>query len=175
MSARTIRRTFASSVVVTLAAIPACVVQTAPPPRGGPPVAQPGPRGSDPGPQPTETTPTQSQPTVVANPPRPGMEPTTPPTTPPPAEPAKYERHWTVTRQGDKCMAYTDVSCPKNATCNPPPPTAYTCTAEITATKPMKIVQWANTVGCHVEAEAPPCPPKTMCEPPRPRAVTCPQ
>jgi hypothetical protein len=171
MSARLLRRTFASPFVVTLAAIPAaCIVQSAPPSRTGPPPSdrQPGPRTSEPA-QPTPApTPAQSEPTVMANPPRPGTEQATP-------EPAKTERHWTVSRQGDKCLAYTDVTCPKNATCNPPPPTAYACTPEITATQPMKIVQWANTTGCHVETPAPPCPPRKMCEPPRPRAVTCPQ
>ncbi len=101
----------------------------------------------------------------MSNPPRPGPEQATP---------ATSERHWTVTRQGDTCQAYTDVTCPKNATCNPPPPSAYACSPEITPTQPMKIVQWANTTGCHVETPAPPCPPKKMCEPPRPRAVTCP-
>ena len=180
MSARLLRRTFASPFVITLAAIPACVVQSAPPSRGGP---TPGPRQDGPREsRPAENTPAQTEPTVVSNPPRPGTEQPTPPprviSNPPGPKqdaPAQYERHWTVMKIGDKCQAYTDTTCPRGATCNPPPPTDYACTPEVTATQPMKIVQWANTTGCHVETAAPPCPPKKMCEPPRPRAVTCPQ
>ncbi len=172
MSARTIRRTFASSFVVTLATVPAaCVVQSAPPPRSGPPMTQPGPQTSEPA-QPTPADPGPTTPQVISNPPPPGAEQATPPK---PEAPAKTERHWTVMKIGGKCRAYVQVACPAGAICNPPPPTDYACTPEITDAAPMKIVQWANTTGCHVETPAPPCPPQTMCNPPRPRAVTCPQ
>lgn len=133
-------------------------------------MSQPGPRTSEP----AQPTPTQTEPTVMSNPPRPGPDQTTTPPVQQGEQPATYERHWTVMKSDGKCQAYTDVTCPKNATCNPPPPTAYACTPEITPTQPMKIVQWANTTGCHVETPAPPCPPRKMCEPPRPRAVACP-
>ena len=171
MSARFLRRTFASPFVITLAAIPAaCVVQSAPPPRSGPPPGerQPPPPPSEPA-QPTPADPGPTRPVVISNPPRPGTEQATPPK----EEPAKFERHWTVMKLDGKCLAYAQTSCPAGASCNPPPPSNYACTPEVT--DGMKIVQWANTTGCHVETPAPPCPPKTMCNPPRPRAVTCPQ
>ncbi|MEO7093465.1 MAG: hypothetical protein ABI175_09455 [Polyangiales bacterium] len=167
MSVRSLRRTFATPFVVTLAAIPACVVQSAPP-RSGPPVSQPAPQPSEPA-QPTPAQPTDTKVVAISNPPRPGTEQATPPK----EEPAKFERHWTVMKLDGKCLAYAQSSCPAGATCNPPPPSNYTCTPDVT--DGMKIVQWANTVGCHVETPAPPCPPKTMCNPPRPRAVPCPQ
>jgi hypothetical protein len=168
MSARLLRRTFASPFVVTLAAIPAaCVTQSAPPSRSGPPPGdrRPAPQTSEP----AQPTPVRGETTVMSNPPRPGIEQATPPN----EEPAKVERHWTVMKLDGKCLAYAQTSCPAGATCNPPPPSNYACTPDVT--DGMKIVQWANTTGCHVETPAPPCPPKTMCNPPRPRAVTCPQ
>ena len=85
MSARTVRRTFASSFVITLAAVPAaCIVQSAPPSRGGPPpVSQPGPQPTEQA-QPAQPTPAEPTVGVVSNPPRPGTEQATP-------EPAKFD------------------------------------------------------------------------------------
>lgn len=176
MSVRQQRRTFASPFVLTLAAIPAaCMVQSAPPRGGGqmqpgPTTAQPtqpmapGP-GSEGQPQrPVEGGPTAPPPTIISNPP--------PPTT---AVKATSESHWTVMKQGDKCLAYVKVSCPPNAMCNPPPPRAYACTPEITPTAPLKIVQHTGAEFCEVETEPMQCPPNVMCNPPPPTRVACPK
>jgi hypothetical protein len=174
MSARFQRRTFAAPFVVTLAG---CMVQSAPPPRE--PRAYPQPQ---PSPQPAP------QPTVMSNPPRPGVEqsqPTPPPTVisnPPrpgaeqsPPAPTAGESHWTVMKQGNRCVAYVKTSCPAGAMCNPPPPTDYACTADITPKTPLKIVRWAGQATCVVEPEPMSCPPQATCNPPRPRQVSCPQ
>jgi len=173
MSARTLRRTFASPFVVTLAALPGCMMQSAPPRS-----------------QPSQMQPAQPSPPVtnIANPPRPANdEPaTSPPPAPPPtvianpprpqtAQAATYERHWTVMRRGDKCEVYEDATCPPNATCNPPPPRAYACTQEVTQDVPLKIVQYTGSTTCQVERAPMKCPPKVMCNPPPPQKVTCPQ
>ena len=149
MSARTLRRTFASPFVVTLAALPGCMMQSAPPRS-----------------QPSQMQPAQPSPPVtnIANPPRPQT-----------AQAATYERHWTVMRRGDKCEVYEDATCPPNATCNPPPPRAYACTQEVTQDVPLKIVQYTGSTTCQVERAPMKCPPKVMCNPPPPQKVTCPQ
>ncbi len=179
MSVRTLRRTFASPFVITLAAIPAaCMVQSPPPRGGGQPVptteqqSRPQPteggamrqqgaeQGREQGPTTAPTAPT----TVISNPPRPGAEQVAPTT----------DRRWTVTRDGNKCQAFVKVSCPPNTMCNPPPPQAYACTPEIVQGSSMKIVQWAGQLTCQVEPEPMKCPAGATCNPPRPRQVSCP-
>jgi hypothetical protein len=51
-------------------------------------------------------------------------------TTPP--EP-KAKQTWNVRKQGDTCYAHEPVSCPKNATCNPPAPMMMPCPPEATS------------------------------------------
>ena len=187
MAARLVRRTFATPFVVTLAALPAaCVVQPASAPSAYPTPATASPGTTAPGPSRpgvVETQPATGQPTVVSNPPRPGVEPAPPaPPAPPKTAPAPtYERHWTVSNYNNTCSAFEPVDCPKPvagkpvATCNPPPPRPYTCTPEITASTPLKIVQHVGQTACFVEQGPMQCPPNMMCNPPPPRRVDCPQ
>lgn len=199
MAARSPRRTFAAPFVVTLAAVPACYVDsTTPPPR------QPQPVVSAPQPEPD----TGGE-TVMANPPRPTPAPEpTPATTPPtkagggavvqtggtattPASPAPsapptattypFDQRWTVTKSGTGCLAYAQVDCPKPAkkgdpvpTCNPPPPMAIACPDGVTASASVTVVQYANQSECMVEPAPVKCPPNVMCNPPPPRKVACP-
>ena len=141
MAARTPRRSFAAPFVVTLAAVPACYVQSSAPPPQPQPVAQP----ADP------------HPVVVTNPPRPqpaastswhvyktqdGCEaivnvecPAGASCNPPP--PSKVEcptgiamdKPMTVVTQGDgTCIvAREPPACPPHAMCNPPRPQTVTC------------------------------------------------
>jgi len=175
MSARFQRRTFAAPFVLTLAG---CMVQSAPPSRPPPqePHMNPPPPNDTPA---TETTPPPTTgPTtgVISNPPRPGAEQQTPDQAQPkPPKPDTYEAHWTVMKQGDRCVAYVKTSCPPGAMCNPPPPTDYVCTADITPQSPLKIERRAGQATCIVEPEPMNCPPNTMCNPPRPRQVACPR
>jgi len=178
------RRSFLTPFVVTLAAAPACFVQSATPPSQ--PVVQ-----SDPG-QPTETDPRPVQPptqapTIIANPPRPQSQPEPPPptqdsapvatyTNPPPPGLPGTGRAWMVTKtsQGCRAMVMNTGGCPPNAMCNPPPPHAYAC---IDGEKyPVKVVQPTAEV-CQVEADPPPpCPRNAKCKPaPPPHVVPCPK
>jgi hypothetical protein len=168
MAARTPRRSFATPFVVTLAAAPACYVQSAPPPAEPVPQQQAAPAtvvANPPRPQPTP---------AVTNPPRPVEPPaTTVVTNPPrPTGPAAGTT-WHVFKTKDGCEAALDVSCPKGATCNPPPPQKYDCEG-LSIGKPITIVSEGEGI-CHVQPEPVHCPPGAMCNPPRPRRVACPQ
>lgn len=182
MSVRTLRRTFASPFVLTLATIPAaCMVQSAPPRGGGQPPQQ---QSYPTDPQQPQQQPDQSMqrpaeamphqgveqtqgptPSPMSNPPRPGAEQATAPS---------GDRHWTVMKQGDRCVSHAKAVCPPNAMCNPPPPKAYACTPEVTQNAPLKIVQWAGQKTCQIETEPMNCPRNASCNPPRPQQVTCP-
>jgi len=50
-------------------------------------------------------------------------------TTPPDPTP---KQSWNVSKQGDACYAHVPMSCPKNATCNPPAPMMMPCPPEET-------------------------------------------
>jgi hypothetical protein len=176
------RRSFLTPFVVTLAAAPACFVQSATPPSQ--PVVQ-----SDPG-QPTESDPRPVQPptqapTIIANPPRPQVPPQPPASPPPDDRPVTSTRppapqlpgndaSWMVTKSSQGCRAQTmnTGGCPPNAMCNPPPPHAYAC---IEGEKyPVKVVRHGEV--CQVETDPqPPCPRNAKCKPvPPPHVVPCP-
>lgn len=161
MSARTLRRTFATPFVVTIAA---CTMQSGPAPsrpmgtaqhpgHGDP--AQPGPASSGGLPaRPDERAQMGTQGTAQTD---------------------TSERRWTVSRQGGTCMAYTKVECPPNAACNPPRPTEYTCTADIAEGTSINIVRVAGSATCMIERPPISCPPNVMCNPPPPQQVACPR
>lgn len=163
MAARTPRRSFATPFVVTLAAAPACYVQSAPPkaPQPAPTqTAQPDPAPA-PGPGP-----------VVVNPPRPQPTPTTEPASPPPVAPMSQK--WSVYRAKDGCMAAVQVTCPPGTMCNPPPPFKYECPSNVSLDKPVTVKSSPDGQSCYVEYPPVKCPPNVACNPPRPTPVTCP-
>ena len=199
MAARSVRRSFASPFVVTLAAaLPtACYVQPGPPVRssgggggGSPQVTtdENAPNHTNP-PRPTgETVPNQQTPdhsttnagaeqapagggktVVIANPPRPA-----------PAPVAKQDRRWTVTKASGTCSAYSNSTCPEppagqpRPSCNPPPPMKYACPAVMTENM-ITVVQFAGQKDCQIEYPPIKCPPNAMCNPPPPQKVACPQ
>src|SRR5687768_13564858 len=147
MAARTPRRSFATPFVVTLAAAPACYVQSGPPPQGPPPQ-----------PQPTQTAqpqPEQARPPVIVSPPMP-TQPTTEPSTPPAPPPTQQNQSqkWTVykAQTGGGCMAAFKVECQPKATCNPPPPFKYECPPNVSLEKPITVATYDGT-SCFVEFE----------------------
>ncbi len=174
MAARTPRRTFATPFVITLAAIPACYVQSAPQqPQPQPqPVAQPQPQPSD------------SHPVVVVNPPRPQPDPQPQPQPQPDPQPNPSVIHnpprpqaptsWHVYKTASGCEAAVNVECPTGATCNPPPPQKYDCPPGIVMGKPLTVVA-VNNSQCIVEQPPPSCPPGAVCNPPRPKPFPCPK
>lgn len=192
MAARTPRRSFAAPFVVTLAAVPACYVQTSPGP-SGPPPSQPPPTQTA---EPAQPTPPPPGP-VVANPPRPTQPPPSQPSTPPPYRPdprptqppptqtstppppvqQAQESRWSLfkSNDGSGCMAAIKVECQPKATCNPPPPFKVACPDGISLDKPVTVVTQDGGASCFVEFEMPKCPPGTACNPPRPRPVACPK
>jgi hypothetical protein len=161
MSARILRRTFAAPFVVTLGA---CTMQT-----GGPPPSRPVGTAQHPGhgdpPDPSDPNRLQPRPDERVQ-----MA-----AAPSPQQTDTSERHWTVSRQGGTCMAYTKVSCPPNAVCNPPRPTEYACTADLAEGGSMNIVRRAGSATCLVEVAPPSCPQGMSCNPPPPRQVACPR
>jgi hypothetical protein len=152
MSVRTLRRTFAAPFVVTMAG---CMVQSgsAPPPRGPGPGPRPGPVSTAPPPdradRPGDVVQGERKPTHAAS--------------------------WTVMKQGETCKAYVNASCPANATCNPPPPTDYACTPQVSQNAPMKIIRHNGSETCQIDTGPMNCPPNVMCNPPPPQQVTCPK
>ncbi len=175
MSARALRRTFGTPFVLTLAAIPACVTTSAPPP------SQPT-RGHEPGhvnpPKPRAEPPWQEAvnaetppPSVVENPPRPSTEQQTPTTSSPP----RGYREWRVSKSSGACTAMVKVNCPDGAMCNPPPPAKYDCPSFMADNDRIDVIQRTEKAECYVDHGDPKCPPNTTCNPPRPQKVACPQ
>jgi hypothetical protein len=89
-------------------------------------------------------------------------------TTPPEPKP---QQTWNVSRSGDQCYAHQPISCPKNATCNPPAPMMMPCPPE----KPdgsFKVVSFdgkscfledgTTTVTCPTYDYVPPPPPPAI-------------
>ena len=169
MAARTPRRSFATPFVITLAAAPACYVQSTPGPSGPTTTTT----TSAP---PTTTNPTPDQPQtqgppttgpgpVVVNPPMPQSQPAAPPNT-----------KWTVFKQADgACMAAFKVECQPKATCNPPPPFKYECPQNVSLEKAITVASNADGSACFVDYGPVSCPPNTACNPPRPTPVACPK
>jgi hypothetical protein len=166
MAARTPRRSFATPFVITLAAAPACYVQSSPAP-SQPPQQQP--TTAEPAPQPQPTAPPQSQtpPPVIVNPPMPQTQP--------PAQTVPPNAKWTVFKQGDSCMAAEKVTCQPKATCNPPPPFKYECPQNVSIENSITVASNADGTACVVEYAPVKCPPNTACNPPRPTPVACPK
>lgn len=202
MSARLVRRTFASPFVVTLAAaaIPAaaCYVQPSPgpqAPRGGTTT-----QGADhdedaPGhvnpPRPTSGDPAANMPAGDPKTTTAGAE-QAPPRAPAPVvianpprpatlQASKTDRTWTVTRAAGMCSAFMETSCPKPApgkaapTCNPPPPKAYACLPDLADGGKATIVLFAGQTECQIQPLPMNCPPNAICNPPPPQKVACPQ
>ncbi|MFN0246514.1 MAG: hypothetical protein ACKV2T_06375 [Kofleriaceae bacterium] len=203
MSARALRRSFATPFVLTLAAVPACVVSSPPPSspqttRSGPAHDEPD-HANPPAPQPeTQTAPTQAPPTVVANPPRPQEAPAntrvndqvkntanTSSTTVAQTEPAITDkasapkargyREWSVTKANGTCKSMVKVSCPEGAICNPPPPAKYECPKFMADNDKIAVIQRTEKAECYVDHGDFTCPPAASCNPPRPQQLTCPK
>lgn len=156
MAARTPRRSFATPFVVTLAAAPACYVQSTPPQ------------------QPQQVQPAQSQP-QPGQPDRPPVTVVNPPMPQAPAATTPNQK-WSVYKQPDGvCMASIKVTCKPGTMCNPPPPQKYDCPANVSLDKPVTVASSADGMACFVEYPAAACPPNVACNPPRPTPVTCPK
>ena len=172
MSARSPRRTFAASFVVTLAAAPACVTTPPPPPPNNPPgPTEPVAGGPDVRDHRDEPADPARRP--VENPPAPSP----PQDTPPPSS----ERRWVLEMHDGKCTTRANASCPPQEpgkpmrTCNPPAPQPYTCLAGMTEGASLSIVQWAGAKDCVIPPPQVNCPKGAMCNPPPPRPVACPR
>jgi hypothetical protein len=167
MAARTPRRSFATPFVVTLAAAPACYVQSSPGP------TQPAPQQ----PPPTQTTQAQPDqqppPTVMVNPPRPTPDTAAPAQPTQPATTQTSGDKWTIFQTPNGCQAAVKTECPKGVMCNPPPPIAYACPANTTL--PLTLVSYDGGQTCSAEVQAVKCPEGAICNPPRPRSYPCPK
>lgn len=161
-SSRTPRRSFAAPLVMTIAAIPACLVTSKPPPSNQPEPQVRDHRKGD------ETT------TVThENPPRPDSVEHTPT---PDQQAPDHDRKWTVMiDQAGACTAMGEMSCPANATCNPPPPSMVACPSGITVDRPVQIWASAGSNDCYITVAAAKCPAKATCNPPPPQKTACPQ
>jgi outer membrane biosynthesis protein TonB len=188
MASRTPRRSFATPFVVTLVAVPACYVQSAPPPSTGPqpPPAQTAEPAQPPPPatQPTDPQTPPTRPPVIVNPPRPTPTPQPAPTpppqpqpqpTPPPQPTQTAQQQWTVFKGKDGCLAAIKVECQPNATCNPPPPFKYACPEKLSVDKPITLTSSDGGATCFYYAPMPACPKGAMCNPPPPRQLACPK
>lgn len=195
MSARIVRRSFASPFVVTLAAaLPAaaCYVQPAPTRPANTTsttgtASEHGTAGTD---EPGHTNPPRPQQPPMTNMPNTtnaGVEQAANPNTtvisnpPRPAPAPKVDLRWAVTRAAGTCTAHAKVTCPTAPAgqpapmCNPPPPTAYTCGSTMTADGTTNIVQFAGQTECQIEHPPMKCPAGAICNPPPPQKVACPQ
>jgi hypothetical protein len=203
MSSRTPRRAFAASFVITMAALPACRVQTvdhraAPPPppadtTGGDTVDH----RNDPPPPPdngggdtvdhrNDGHADPNQDTVdhrgASADQTGGTADPTGPMRPGPVQadvPAGTELSWVLVKQGDgTCVAAVETHCAPGhpGSCNPPAPRPYACPANltITADRPIHIVKPAASTECILRIDAAPCHPGATCNPPPPRKAACP-
>ena len=172
---RTPRRAFAAPLVMTIAALPACVVASSKPGTGN----QPEPHvrdhraGADGDKTATKTHENPPRPTSVDHTQTadPGTTTKTPESTAP-----DHDRSWTVSMAKDgTCSAMGETSCPANAKCNPPPPTVVACPSNVTVDKPVKVWASAGSNDCYVNLDAGKCPAKATCNPPPPQKTACPQ
>ena len=162
MAARSVRKSFASPFVITLAA--AACVESAPPPQ-------------QPAPQPTPApAPSPAPPVVVTNPPPPSSGGTAQT-----AQTYTFDQRWTVMKSSTGCQAMAKVECPKPSkpggpvpTCNPPPPMKVACPDGWDGKESITIVQYANQANCMIEPPPMNCPKGAACNPPPPRKVACP-
>ena len=161
MAARSPRKIFASSFVITVAA--AACVESTPPPQGPQPTPAPAP-APDP------------SPVVVTNPPPPGPSQAGGST-----QTYNFDQRWTVFKRPNGCEAMAKVECPKPTTpggpvptCNPPPPMKVACPDGWDGQDALTIVQYANQSTCMIEPPAMNCPKGATCNPPPPRKVACP-
>lgn len=139
---------FASPFVVTLAAC------------GGPSTPPPNP------PQPQQDTAAPSATATTSSAPTASSAQAT-------AEP----KTWTIQIDHTKCSAMVDVTCPTGATCNPPPPSAYTCPKDVELLSyPLKVSMVAGSDQCQAKFRVYPgdgnCPPHVHCNPPPPHMST---
>lgn len=163
MAARSPRKLFASSFVVTVASTACFTTSNPPPPR--PPENPPGPieaQPTDPPPQPPASGPVQG-----------GTAQT--------AQTYAFDQRWTVMKHGETCQAHARVECPKPKkagdpvpTCNPPPPMKIECPSNWDGSSALTVVQYANQTECMVEPPPVKCPPNVACNPPPPRKTACP-
>ena len=63
-------------------------------------------------------------------------------TTTPPDNKPKAQQTWHVQRTNDQCYAHQSISCPKNATCNPPAPMMMPCPPEKSQEVSFKVVSF---------------------------------
>lgn len=165
MAARTPRRSFATPFVVTLAAAPACYVQSGPPPQQPTPTTTAtSTTGTQPDPSTQPAQPTgQQPPPVMVNPPRP--QATTP------------NAKWRIYADASgKCFSQPIATCPPNVMCNPPPPQAYECPTKIDLKAGAQtIVSSADGMSCSVDWGPMNCPAGATCNPPPPVSVSCPR
>jgi len=161
MSARTPRRSFLNPFVVTLAAAPACFVQSRTPPSQTVSQPNPGqPETSDP--RPTPPPPETQSTTIIANPPRPtdpqpvSAPPPDPLPTANPPDPSKPDAEWMVTKMSRGCEARAITHCPPKVMCNPPPPHAYQCVDG--AKYPMKLTKRGEVCTVEDTRSTAPCP-----------------
>jgi hypothetical protein len=149
MAARTPRRTFATPLVITLAACSS--PQTTTPPHHNPPAPQPEPGNNPP--------------------------PTTDPATP--AQTTEMRWHVTRMGANCAAHVDVNCPKPEAGkpthTCNPPPPIKYTCPEGLADKSSLEIVRYAGAAECVVVPEPVKCPPNAACNPPRPRPVICPE
>jgi hypothetical protein len=72
------------------------------------------------------------------------------------------------------CSLMVDMTCPPDATCNPPPPEPFECPARYRPKpKGPRVVKKPD--GSCVEVFDVQCPPDMRCNPPPPRPVPCPE
>lgn len=158
---RSPRRSFAAPLILSVAAIPACVVTSNKPandPKTGETPEQRDHRGT--GDDAGDGT------KVIMNPPR-------------PEAPQVYEQDqsWSVRMESDgSCKAYGSVDCPEASKCNPPRPSVVTCPEGISEGEAMDMWVSAGSTDCYVSfGGSSSCPKGATCNPPPPQKAECPQ
>ncbi len=152
------RRSFAAPLILTVAAVPACVV------------ASNKPATSDPKNTPEQRDHRTGEGGENANPPGPHVNP-------PMQRKNEYDEKWSVSLQDDgTCLAHADDGgCPEGASCNPPPPRPVLCPDGIQEGQWMSMWAVQGETGCWVSAADTGCPSNAKCNPPPPQATSCPE
>jgi hypothetical protein len=101
-------------------------------------------------------------------------DPTVAPPNDPPTDPPTGAAMWSINRNGNSCTAMMQTTCPPDASCNPPPPSAYTCPPEVSR-YPATVRRAAGSAECAVLVMPDmTCPRGAYCNPPPPHDVKVP-
>jgi len=165
-SSRKPRRTFAAPLILSVAALPACIVASNKPASS----TNTDPEQRDhrqPDPETTDHRQPDGDPVVISNPPRP--EPYVL------RQDSSYDESWQISVEADgSCKAYGPNDCPGEPKCRPAPARAVACPEGMQAGETWSLWADKGSTECFTMAVSD-CPKGATCNPPPPTRASCPE